>query len=512
MRRLTAGWGGGEFGNMKITGSELWSHERGLSERIALVRVFLTLATIIVIALGRLDREPGVSAGFSHAYMAALAFVIWAFSAWLALERKSPGAERWLHLAPIIDVFCAYALIITTGGYLSPFNMWLIFAIVTSGFSRYRRLPLITGVLALAAHCIISLVPQNQPLALSVFVVRTAYLFGLASVLSAVGFYLNREARALTVLESISRPLAEAMTRDQVVRTLLERLTTELVLDDAEFHGPSEETRRVPDSPVSGSPVIHLALGAGGVEYGEVTLARRMPLSKEESSIVRLLCDRASAALQRIRLSEELIEAAAVQERTRLADHLHDTSVQTLVALDLRAEAARSMAKDVPGMLAEEIAQLQKLAREAAVQCRKALVARDDRAPSGPTVLRRILNERWPGRFDLDIEPDVPLSDAQWDAVAMLLKEGVNNAKKHGRANHIAVTIASDAPNEVVCCIRSDGPPIQTPIRFGYGLSRLQELMAEHGGALRLAAPKSGGAILWAEFGPDTNSQQRDAG
>src|SRR5215468_7351692 len=183
---------------MSRIGSELWSHERGLSERIALVRVFLTLASVLVIALGRLVPEERQSHAFPTAYVAASGFLIWAISAWIALERKSAGAERWLHLGPIIDVICSYALIISTGGYLSPFNMWLVFAVVTSGFSRYRRLPLITAILALAAHCIISLVPQKLPLDLSVFLVRTVYLFGLAAVLSAVGFYLNREARALT--------------------------------------------------------------------------------------------------------------------------------------------------------------------------------------------------------------------------------------------------------------------------------------------------------------------------
>lgn len=486
---------------METTRSELWSHERGLSERIAFVRVCLTLASVCVIALGRLVPEAGPPhQTYESAYMASSAFLLWAFSAWVALERKSPGAERWLHLAPILDVIFAYALIITTNGYLSPFNMWLVFAVVTSGFSRFRRLPLITGILALAAHCIISLVPQKEPLDLSVFVVRTAYLFGLASVLSAVAFYLNREARALTVLESISRPLAEAITHDQVVRTLLERMTAELALDDAEFHSVSDDSRRVPAYPVSGSPVRHQPLEAGGLRFGEITLARRTPLSGEENSIVRLLCDRASAALVRIRLSEELVEAAATKERTRLADHLHDTSVQTLVALDLRAEAARSMAEGVRGELADEIAQLQQLAREAAVQCRKALHSAEADRPTGPTALRRILTERWPGPFELEIEPGVSLSASQWWAIEMLLKEAVNNAKKHGHSTHIAVSIAGDGPNQVVCSVRTDGPPIETPVRFGYGLSRLRELIEEQGGVLRFTTPPSGGAVLWAEF------------
>ena len=101
----------------------------------------------------------------------------------------------------------------------------------------------------------------------------------------------------------------------------------------------------------------------------------------------------------------------------------------------------------------------------------------------------------------MDIEPEVSLSAPRWETIKMLVKEAVNNAKKHGRSMQVAVSIASDAPGQVVCSVRSDGPPILAPIRFGYGLSRLKELVEGQGGALRFTAPKTGGAVLWAEFG-----------
>src|SRR5262249_42383822 len=136
---------------------------------------------------------------------------------------------------PMLDVLLATALILSTGGHRSPFSLWLVFAIMGAGFSRYRWLPVVTALTALTVHCLIAAGPPNEALDYSGFFVRTSYYFGLASVLSAITFYLNAQAQALTVLESVSRPMAAAMTREEVIEILLERLATELSLEDVSY-------------------------------------------------------------------------------------------------------------------------------------------------------------------------------------------------------------------------------------------------------------------------------------
>jgi signal transduction histidine kinase len=106
-----------------------------------------------------------------------------------------------------------------------------------------------------------------------------------------------------------------------------------------------------PAAPAESVAVI--ALEAGGTDLGAIRLARSEPFARTDRVRARVVADFAVRAYEnarllaeaqvreaaRARLSEQLLTAEQ-DERRRLADHLHDTSVQELSGVGLLLDAA----------------------------------------------------------------------------------------------------------------------------------------------------------------------------
>ncbi len=92
--------------------------------------------------------------------------------------------------------------------------------------------------------------------------------------------------------------------------------------------------------------------------------------------------------------------------------------------------------------------------------------------------------------------PDVMLTSAQTQAVAMVVHELVTNAAKHGALSspdgRVSVSwdrTAADVPAILTITWREiGGPPIKAPVKFGYGSSLIRDLIPhELGGTVELA-------------------------
>ena len=106
-----------------------------------------------------------------------------------------------------------------------------------------------------------------------------------------------------------------------------------------------------------------------------------------------------------------------------------------------------------------------------------------------------ILETRWPGTSSVRIPEDLELSEVQWRVIALMAKEGLNNAVKHGRASLVEFEIEV-RPKETVATLFQNGRKTQEPAKFGYGLSRLQEAAESVGGDVTLQNGASSGTIL----------------
>ena len=130
-------------------------HERALAERIALVRVFLVVADLIVI--GTFDIVPPGQKAI--AVGASLLFLTYASFAWWLVKSERVQVDLYQLISPVFDLLAASVLVVSTGGFRSPFNMWFVFAVVGTGFTRFRYLPLITLAVAIALQYGISQIP-----------------------------------------------------------------------------------------------------------------------------------------------------------------------------------------------------------------------------------------------------------------------------------------------------------------------------------------------------------------
>jgi signal transduction histidine kinase len=473
-------------------------HERCLAERAARLRLLLAILDFPIIWLDRTIPGSGTSGAYLESHAAAGALLIYAAVALIVLRRRLINLDKFAVLSSICDVLLITLLIVATDGYLSPFNLWFVVAVVGSSFSRYRFLPLLTAGMGLAAHSAIAAIPQEQPLDVSVFVVRTGYLFGVAALLSSMSTYLLRHSRDVALLEQAGGLLAETTCPADAAGLLASWGARLLAAPFAEVRLKDGTKATAGADPGGKSASWDIGLRQGSL--GSLGVHGLSSVPENQRAMLRILCDRTAAALARMQMSTELAEAATAAERVRLADALHDAYLQTLAALDLKVHAAQRLLPQDGNGLQQELAAIRQMARDAAAQVRSAFRISGPPDQHGPAMLSELLARRWPGEHHAHIDPDANLSDGQWQAVEMLVKEGLNNAGRHGGASRISLRLGRSGDDRVVCELYNNGKSPQVPVQFGYGLMRLRCVIEEQHGRFRVECPETGGVGLIAEF------------
>jgi signal transduction histidine kinase len=473
-------------------GTEEHLHERALAERISRIRAILAGANFLVLLLDSsipFPRTPELVGGAMAAAMLFLAY---------ALTIRASLLRRWLPLRTYqvasagLDVLMAAMLILSTDGYLSPFNLWLVFAVVASGFSAIHWLSPTTTLLGLTAHVTIALVPQHLPIDLAVFSVRSGYLFGFSAVIAGVGMLMTRQSAWISTLERMGRGLSDALT-ERETREAYERAIREVVRpDEIAIHAGDH-------LPPIGSGWVGVPIGMPGEGFGHLMLRRRQPVTGDELHLLSIINDRYASAQRKARLSRELLDAAAREERLRMADELHDSYLQTLAAIDLHAEAARIKAKAQRSSV-EDLEAIKEIARDGAAKARAFINQEKPMAAHGPKVLQEILDLRWPGAPPLEVEGEVRLGEGQWRALEALLREGLNNARRHSKSTCVRFRIVAE-PERVCAILDADGTPPPERPTLGYGLSRVKGVVEANGGRMRLHLGEMGGPRLEVLFG-----------
>ncbi|MER5427580.1 histidine kinase [Streptomyces sp. NPDC002588] len=187
-------------------------------------------------------------------------------------------------------------------------------------------------------------------------------------------------------------------------------------------------------------------------------------------------------------------EAAALAERTRIAQDLHDVLAQTLSGLAVQVQAARRMARreQAGEELRELLDRTGKLVKEGLGDARRAVGAlRGDRMPSLDRLPELI------ERYRVDLELDVTLSvtgprrDLPTEAGLALYRgaqEALTNAVRYARDARTTVTLCYE-PRATVLTVedRRTGPgpaPAALAGGSGLGLTGMRERLAEAGGGV----------------------------
>ncbi|WP_431960323.1 sensor histidine kinase [Actinacidiphila sp. bgisy160] len=198
---------------------------------------------------------------------------------------------------------------------------------------------------------------------------------------------------------------------------------------------------------------------------------------------------------QLVRTTRELREAraavaqlAATEERLRLARDLHDLLGHSLSLITLKSELAGRMLPGRPEDAAAQVADIERVSRQALVDVREAV--------SGyrmPTLAAELAGARGAlraagVRAGLPATVAAPLTPEAEGALAWALREAVTNVVRHSGASRCTVTVAED-DGTVRLTVADDGRgagPGGT--RRGNGLTGLEERLELAGGRLETAA------------------------
>jgi two-component system sensor histidine kinase DesK len=207
------------------------------------------------------------------------------------------------------------------------------------------------------------------------------------------------------------------------------------------------------------------------------------------SAFMRLIRRNAELAVAR----DDLAHLAVEQERARFARDLHDLLGHSLTVITVKAELAGKLMTRDPGKAADEVADIERLAREALADVRATVAGyREVTLAAEVSSARSTLEAagiaaELPGALD-----EVP--GERRELFGWVVREGVTNVVRHSSAQRVRVAV-SRTTVEVV----DDGTGFGDSVAGGHGLQGLRERLAEVGGRLEAGPVEAGGFRLFAE-------------
>ncbi|HET7840637.1 MAG TPA: GAF domain-containing sensor histidine kinase, partial [Terriglobia bacterium] len=212
-----------------------------------------------------------------------------------------------------------------------------------------------------------------------------------------------------------------------------------------------------------------------------------------------------SLAVSLDRLAGRAEEAAVLEERTRIAQEIHDSLAQYLVAVVTRLELASSSLAENPDECAVHLQTARDMAREGLAEARRAVWALVPAALEHESLagaLRKMaahLNEATPVDIQFAVEGSQQrLGQDTETNLFRISQEAVNNALRHAAAERIRVRLAYQ-PEKVVLSIEDDGNGLscEDGAARGFGLVSLRERAKRAGGqATILSEPGMGTHVV----------------
>ncbi|MQY26633.1 sensor histidine kinase [Nocardia aurantia] len=195
-------------------------------------------------------------------------------------------------------------------------------------------------------------------------------------------------------------------------------------------------------------------------------------------------------------------ELAIVAERNRVARDVHDILGHSLTVITVKSELAQRLLDIDPERARVELADVERLAREALAGVRDTVGGLREVSLAG-----ELANART-ALHAAGIAADLPDTDVPGDRGVVLgwvLREAVTNVVRHSRARHCYVRVTPSAIDIV-----DDGQGLAVGARFGSGLSGLRERVCAAGGAFTLTTPPGGGLRLAVSFEDGGSSARED--
>ena len=207
----------------------------------------------------------------------------------------------------------------------------------------------------------------------------------------------------------------------------------------------------------------------------------------------------------RTRYEQQIRQAAAQEERHRLARDLHDAVKQQIFAIQTAAAAAEQRLGADPSGAQDALAQVRQSAREAMAEMEAMLDQLRAVPLENATLVEAVktateaLAFRTGAEVDLEVEA-LPASSAfapgTHQAIFRVVQEALANVARHARARHVSVRLAT-ADAHLTVSVKDDGLGIdQARLTTGMGMQNMEARAAEAGGRVEFTAAPDGGTIV----------------
>ncbi|GAA1962041.1 sensor histidine kinase [Kitasatospora viridis] len=264
---------------------------------------------------------------------------------------------------------------------------------------------------------------------------------------------------------------------------------------------------RIPAGPLSTAALMVVSLASGvtimaitgsavGLLAGVGTWL--MANRSVDQVILQAERDRAVGLLAEVEASRlALREAAATEERNRIAKEMHDVLAHTLAGLSMQLQAIRAIAgrEGAPAALTGPLDRAAELARDGVQEARAAVGALRASALRGPDDLAALVRD-FPGDAELEVSGPVGRVDRETGhAVYRAVQEAMTNAARYATGSPIRVQV-SWLDRELRVTVRDHGRPAgrqPSPVQgSGTGLRTMAERIEAVDGTVA-AGPAPGG-------------------
>lgn len=493
---------------------------------IAAGRVLLAVSSLFAVWL-----DPGEPVRLPElAYGVLVGYVVYAWLIAAAVWRRETVSTRLTIATHATDLVCFSLFIFFTEGPASPFTVYFVFALLSATLRWQSRGTLWTAVVVLTAFAGFgvydAVIAPASDFDLRAFIIRGVYLAVLAGLLGQVGAEDHRTRAEMWQLASWPQAVpsdADALTRELVSyagpllgaprlvlawaepdarwrrvaawdrgRWMTDRLPADAALvaaalRDRAFICSADPMRRTlvqePDAPalvvwqgepfdpgfarlVSPAPGLSLPLPGERVD-GRLFVFDKPGSTLDDLVLAEIVAGMMAARLDAYFLAQQLRQAAATEERIRLARDLHDGVLQSFTGVALRLavirrlletdrEAAAPALEEVQRILASE----QRDIRFFIDELKPSTHPGDETALDARLVeLGRRMEREWDLHVDLTVEAlgKSPTGDRATSAaldrdIYHIVREALMNAARHGAASaaRVGVTLASNDRVRVV--------------------------------------------------------------
>jgi signal transduction histidine kinase len=233
----------------------------------------------------------------------------------------------------------------------------------------------------------------------------------------------------------------------------------------------------------------------------------------DDVDLVQALADQAALAIEQARLLARSRDAAALEERARLARDLHDSVTQSVFSAGMLAHTARLQHERGTATVGETLARVQTVLGDALSEMRALLyelqptALADEGLAKALEKLARSMQVRTDAAVRYEGAPVPRLAPETETAIFRIVQEALGNAVKYARATTIRLTLTADGAR-LIAAVADDGVGFDQTVpvtpsadgrRGGMGLRAMRERAAAAGLRVTVASEPGHGARVTVE-------------